>query len=510
MPEIDKRLLDKVWRLNHLYKVVNKNGKLVTFKENPAQEKYNQEIHNRNINLKSRQRGFTTNACMDGLDDVLFNRNFNFTLIADTKDNAQKIFEKIQLAWEHFPLKHLYTVSTENKQELKFGHGSTVRVTTSARSTTVQRLHISEFGKICAKYPEKAKEIITGSIPAVPLGGRVDIESTAEGEVGYFYEMCQEAMQRGAPTNKLEFKFFFFGWTDDDDCKLDGDYSQIPQDLREYQKKIGVSDEKIFWYFNQKKTLKDKMKQEYPSNPDEAFESSGNKLFPVEIILNKLQTEVEEGRKVNDWIFYREYRQGHQYGLGADVSEGVGRDSSTIVIMDYTKSEVVARFKSETISPDLFAYEIRNGAEKYGNCIAAPERNNHGHATLLKLKEIYLIDSIYKEVKVDNIFDTKTDRLGWHTNLATKPRILYDLKTAVEDDLIIITDRALLTEMKVYDKEELNKIKSDEETSNHFDLLMAFAIAWEMRKHVVNPRKRSEFNKIMQQNEQNYRANPYK
>ena len=147
---------------------------------------------------------------------------------------------------------------------------------------------------------------------------------------------------------------------------------------------------------------------------------------------------------------------------------------------------------------------------KYGNCIAGVERNNHGHATLLKLKEIYPIDYIYKEVKVDNVFDTKTDKLGWHTNLATKPRIIYDLKSTIEDDLLNIPDRTLLIEMKVYDLDELNKIKSDEETTNHFDLLIAFAIAWEMRKHVVNNKKKSEFNNIMRKNEQNYVANPYK
>ena len=37
----------------------------------------------------------------------------------------------------------------------------------SARSGTLQRLHVSEFGKICAQYPKKAREIVTGAFPAV-------------------------------------------------------------------------------------------------------------------------------------------------------------------------------------------------------------------------------------------------------------------------------------------------------------------------------------------------------
>jgi len=507
---IDKRLLDKNWRINHLYKIVDKQAKLIVFKENEAQKKYNREAHSRNVNLKSRQRGFTTNAVIDGLDDVLFNRNYNFTLIAHTKKDAEKIFKKAKIAWKHFPLKHLYTLEKETQEELQFAHGSTIRITTSARSDTVQRLHISEFGKICAKYPEKALEIMTGSIPAVPITGRIDIESTAEGETGFFYEMCQEAMQRSKLTNVLEFKFFFFGWTDDPDCQLQGDYSEIPQHLQIYQSKHQLTDKQIYWYFNQRKTLKGKMKQEYPTNPDEAFASSGNKLFPIEIILNKLKNEIREGNQVNEWIFFKEYRPGHQYGLGADVSEGIGRDSNTAIIIDYNIGEVVARYKNNNISPDLFAYEIKNGCEKFGNCVAGVERNNHGHATLLKLKEIYLIDHIYKEVKVDTIFDTEGTKLGWHTNLATKPRAMYDLKTAIEENLLIIPDRALLTEMKVYDREELNKIKSDPEVTNHFDLLMACMVAWEMRKHVVKLQNYNIQDKIIKQNEQNYDPDPNK
>lgn len=54
-------------------------------------------------------------------------------------------------------------------------------VSNSGRSGTHNRVHVSEFAKLCAKYPAKADEIITGTIPSVPANGRMDIESTAEG-----------------------------------------------------------------------------------------------------------------------------------------------------------------------------------------------------------------------------------------------------------------------------------------------------------------------------------------
>ena len=43
----------------------------------------------------------------------------------------------------------------------------------------MQRLHVSEFGKICNKYPDKAEEIVTGALQTVALGQGITIESTA-------------------------------------------------------------------------------------------------------------------------------------------------------------------------------------------------------------------------------------------------------------------------------------------------------------------------------------------
>src|SRR3546814_18785208 len=74
-------------------------------------------------------------------------------------------------------------LARDSANELLFAHNnSSIRVATSMRSGTIHRLHVSEFGKICAKFPDKAHEVVTGSLPAVPLDGIAIIESTAEGQ----------------------------------------------------------------------------------------------------------------------------------------------------------------------------------------------------------------------------------------------------------------------------------------------------------------------------------------
>ena len=79
---------------------------------------------------------------------------------------------------------------------MRFSNGSSYSVTTSARSGTVQRLHITEFGKICRKSPDKAEEIMSGSLNTVHQGQQIVIESTAQGASGHFFNLCSVAERK--------------------------------------------------------------------------------------------------------------------------------------------------------------------------------------------------------------------------------------------------------------------------------------------------------------------------
>ena len=45
---------------------------------------------------------------------------------------------------------------------MEFGNGSSIIVGVSLRSGTLNFIHISEYGKICAQSLEKAKEVTIG------------------------------------------------------------------------------------------------------------------------------------------------------------------------------------------------------------------------------------------------------------------------------------------------------------------------------------------------------------
>ncbi|OCG35729.1 MULTISPECIES: terminase [unclassified Gilliamella] len=279
-----KKLSNKLWRLNNLYYITDKAGKQIRFTMTPEQLEYFEGMHTRNIILKARQLGFTTEVCIIQLDAALF-ESAKCALIAHTLNDAKRLFrEKVKYAYDRLPeeIKQANPASNDAAGELVFKKGGSLYVSTSFRGGTLRYLHVSEFGKICAKFPDKAKEIVTGAFEAVATGCFITIESTAEGKSGYFYDYCNTAEKahiQGKPLSSLDWKFFFFSWWKNPLYAIPP-VEPIPTRLEEYFSEIkakhgiDLTEQQKAWYHAKEKTLGDDMKREYPSIPSEAFEQS--------------------------------------------------------------------------------------------------------------------------------------------------------------------------------------------------------------------------------------------
>ncbi len=272
-PEHLNLLSNKDWRLNNLYWITDKEGKPTRFRMTPEQREYFEGIHTRNIILKARQLGFTTEVCIIQLDAALF-ESAKCALIAHTLNDAKRLFrEKVKYAYDKLPaeIKAANPASNDSSGELVFKKGGSLYVSTSFRGGTLRYLHVSEFGKICAKYPDKAREIVTGAFEAVSTGCFATIESTAEGRAGYFFDYCQaaeKALLQGKPLSALDWKFFFFSWWKNPQYAIDP-VETLPVRLLEYfaemEAKHGVivNERQKAWYYAKEKTLGDDMKREY-------------------------------------------------------------------------------------------------------------------------------------------------------------------------------------------------------------------------------------------------------
>jgi len=283
--KLKKLLKDKVWRLNNLYKIKDKNGKIINLKLNQAQKYLFENYTYRNIILKARQLGFTTFIDVFFFDDCLFNKNITTGIIAHNLEDANKIFKnKVKFVYENLPdeIKSVVKATTDRAGEMIFSNGSSISVSTSFRSGTLQRLHISELAKISLKYPQKAEEIMTGAVEAVSEDGIIFIESTSEGSGGIFFDIYEKANKismQNRERHKLEYKDFFYPWYFDEKYKADKsfymdkfeeiDYKKYFNELE--SKNIKLTIEQKAWYCLKCNALKEKMKQEYPTTPEEAF-----------------------------------------------------------------------------------------------------------------------------------------------------------------------------------------------------------------------------------------------
>ena len=253
---------DRLWRLSSLYTVKNERGMAVPFRPNHAQTLLYDQLHTLNIVLKARQLGMTTFLQLMLLDACLFNSNTSAGIVAHNREDAEAFFDdKIKFAYDSLDpaIKDAIPATHDSAKSLTFANGSRIRVGTSLRSGTFQYLHVSEFGKTCAQFPAKAKEIVTGAFNTVHAGQFIAVESTAEGQGGYFHDMVMEAKRHAEMQRQLtplDFKLHFFPWYEDARYALsDGDTAMVglTEDQEKYfdtldAKGISLTPNQEAWY----------------------------------------------------------------------------------------------------------------------------------------------------------------------------------------------------------------------------------------------------------------------
>lgn len=284
-------LLDKRKRLENLYYLIDKNGNQVPFNLNWAQDELLNGMWHQMLVLKARQLGCTTFFAINYLDDCFWRENTSAGIIAHRKEDAEDIFKKkVKFAYDRMPAwtRSINSATNDRSGELAFRNGSSYRVSTGFRSGTYQRLLVSEFGKICAESPDIAKEIVTGSLNTVGSDQIIAIESTAEGRDGYFYKFARESESlalAGTNLSSMQQRFFFFPWYREPGYRESSQGIIVEKETNEYLDHVQETHKRIIdedqrrWYEMKKRMLGDSIKQEYPSTPQEAFESANEGLY---------------------------------------------------------------------------------------------------------------------------------------------------------------------------------------------------------------------------------------
>jgi hypothetical protein len=247
----------------------------------------------REYDLKARQFGVSTLFLALYFLDTINNPDRNTVVIADDAENTTALFAKVKLFYDNLPTNRRPRTRYSTKTELDLADlRSTFRVLTAGkggagRSRTIHNLHISEL----AFWPD-ADVVLTGLLQAVPAGGNVTIESTANGRGGKgeaFYREWQAAVR-----GENGYRPRFTPWYAHKEYSIEPDPAFVPitgpEDdplVRRFGDEMALMQRhrltlgQIAW--RREKMLEPGMgaqfRQEYPATADEAFLASGATFF---------------------------------------------------------------------------------------------------------------------------------------------------------------------------------------------------------------------------------------
>lgn len=284
LTEAEAQLMaDPLWRIRNIYKIVTKKGEVIDFRPNRVQEIILHDLYFDNVRrelvLKSRKHGVSTLFEIIILDWCYFGANLQASIIDMTHTNASdKLTKIIRFAWENLDPEIREKLITDSSQMIEFANGSNINAGKNARGGQNQILHVSEWGPIAYKDPERSTEIKTGALPSADEGLQF-IESTfMGGKGGDFYDLIKRSQETPEDQRTAkDFRFRFFGWWLDERNTLEGDIKWIDKATMAYldrtEKLAGekLSDGQRVWYWKTKQEQGIFMHREYPSTVEEAL-----------------------------------------------------------------------------------------------------------------------------------------------------------------------------------------------------------------------------------------------
>lgn len=181
---------------------------------------------------------------------------------------------------------------------------------------------------------------------------------------------------------------------------------------------------------------------------------------------------------------FRKYQQGEFIICFVDPSAG-GGDNTAAHFLSQKWLDIPEVYHSNvtiTYATPLFHQELTRIHQETGiSPIVAYERNNGGGFEMERLARLnrYGAYRIYTMKALDpqgRLVDT--GKLGWDTNTATRPKMLSELKDAIESSVLHIYHRPTVDEMFSFIVSPTGKPEAEQ--GAHDDLVMALAGAWQL------------------------------
>lgn len=450
------------------------------------------------IVLKARQMGLSTGIQGRGFKRVITTPNYNMEVISHDDTSALHILGMSKLYYDmlpgnikpmtrYQPKTGLYFANPDKKAAAREpGLRSGINVTSAknaraGRSKTTHFLHFSEV----AFYDRDPGKLVSGYLQSMPstVPTEVFMESTANGNEGYFYEVWRDAIKGRGGWNPL-----FIPWWQMQAYRLPPPhvfvYDKEEERLRE---RFNLDDSQLWWrrFILHTKCNDDLIffRQEYPSDWMEAFQSSGSKFFPVQVLQPLFDKYEEEERKnppkrgtvirdeagkpewVDDpdgWcILHKEPDPSLAYATMVDTSEGTedeAHDPSGFLVLSLPQD--VGKLEEEVfeyngfLDPDQLAQFAMLVGEWYNWSYIMHEDNNHG-ITVSHFLRLENYPSVYERETFDDVTQEVTTKLGFRSDAKTKPQILNLLKADLREGKYQPRTTAAIEELLAFKKSKV-------------------------------------------------------
>jgi hypothetical protein len=470
----------------------------------------------REIILKGRQFGLSTLIMALFFLDTVQTPYTTTVIIAHDGPTTIKMFETIRRFYNHLPEDKKPVAKYDSKRELYWPELDSSIIVGQAGSVsfgaglTINHVHCSET----PRWPD-AERLMGALQESVPDSGNIFNESTAVGYGNYY----QKEWDKAYVQHDSAYKPRFFCWVDFPSYRINvKDYEErglelpkVAQDFlangpteeeRKLQELHHMDDEQLVWYKWKKQTLGNKVVEQYPFTPEEAFMATGTPFFDnfyllqlSKIMESKDYDPIEDYDRPVSFAALMEHfdslevfeapRADRFYVIGADTAEGLNDEgdhdyASAHVFDTYTWAEV-AHFHKR-LDPHNFGLVLADLGWWYRYALLGVERNNHGHSTintLLNTCEYGRMDDakiggLYCHEEYDRIKQKRNLVPGWPTNPKTKFMALDFTKEALDDRTLTIRSRGTVQEMITFRKKDRGKVGA--EKGAHDDRVTSLSI----------------------------------
>ena len=186
--------------------------------------------------------------------------------------------------------------------------------------------------------------------------------------------------------------------------------------------------------------------------------------------------------KLPKWRQYRPIEAGEFIVVFGDCSQG-GEDSNMSQFMSQTNMDFPLIYQSRgvamTMTQDIFPvlekiYDI-TGVRP----VVALERNNGGASEMQRLHDLNVKNKyrIFIMPTWGTVMAEDTNKMGWDTNLSTRPKMLGEWKNAFEKRVFKIYDEETLNQHKCF---IIKNGKAQASAHHHDDAVMSIAGAYQL------------------------------